>query len=140
MTEQERIYTTSPPEFDPAHEPLERETQRKMHRLLVRAVKDEEWRQRLIANPTPILEQELGITIPPDVTIQVHEAANTIHLLLPPLAPQLREVEISDAELLEVRPMPAGCYDQGKRCGSVLGRVMGDGKINGGMLFPYGVL
>lgn len=145
MAEQERIYTTSPPEFDPlTHEPLEREIQKKMHRLLVRAAKDEAWRQKLVTNPKPILEQELGITIPPDVTVQVHEAANTIHLMLPPLAPQLREAEISDAEL-EVRPggmavNQAGCYDRGKRCGTLVARVMGDGSINGGMLFPNGVL
>jgi hypothetical protein len=136
--------TTSPPKFDPrTHVPLEPEMQKKLSRVLVRAAKDEAWRNALIANPKPILEEHLGISIPPNIKIMVHEAANTIHLMLPPLSPQLREVEISDAEL-EVRPGGKainifGCYDRGKRCGSVLARTMGDGSINGGMLFPFGV-
>ena len=144
MTDQEKIYTTAVPEFDPlTHEPLEPERQKAMHRLLFRAAKDEAWRQELITNPKPILEQELGITIPPGVTIQVHEAGSTIHLMLPPLSPHLREMEVSDADL-EVRPGGkainiAGCYDRGKRCGSILARVMGDGTISGGMMFPHGV-
>ena len=96
MTDQRQIQTTSVPEFDSlAHEPLEPERQKAMHRLLVRATKDEAWRQELINNPKPILEQELGITIPPGVAIQVHEAGCTIHLMLPPLSPHLLELPIN---------------------------------------------
>ncbi len=76
------------------------ENQRKMQHLLVRAMKDEAWRQELLTNPKTPIERELGITLPQGVTIQVHEdTPTTIHLVLPPR--QLRAVEVSDADLAQ---------------------------------------
>ena len=52
-----------------------------------KAVDDEDFRMRLIADPKSVISQELGILIPEYFDIQVHEdSANTAHLILPPPA------------------------------------------------------
>ena len=52
-----------------------------------KAVEDEDFRMQLIADPRSIISQELGIFIPEDFKIQVHEdSASTAHLILPPSA------------------------------------------------------
>ncbi len=70
--------------------------------LLARAMKDETFRQELLTNPKMLIEHELGVTLPQDVTIQVHEdTPTTIHLVLPRW--QFRAVEeLSDADLEHV--------------------------------------
>jgi hypothetical protein len=66
--------------------------------LLARAMKDEAFRQALLTNPKTLLEREMGITLPPGVTIAVHEeTSTTIHLVLPPRP--LGAVEVPDADL-----------------------------------------
>jgi len=85
----------------------ENENQRKMQQLLARAMKDETWRQELLANPKTLIERELGITLPQGVTIQVHEdTPTTVHLVLPPR--QLRAVEVSGADLDLIARGPIG--------------------------------
>jgi len=69
--------------------------------VMVRAMKDDAFRQEVLANPTTVLGRELGITLPPGVSVQVHEDTPTIlHLVLPrkPAVAGLRE--LSDAQLL----------------------------------------
>lgn len=82
------------------------ENEEKMQRLLIRAVKDEAWRQELLTNPKALIERELGITIPQDMTVVVHEdTGTTVHLVLPPRV--LPEVPVSDVdrELLRREPL-----------------------------------
>lgn len=56
--------------------------------LIARAQHDHAFRQALIADPKRTLESVLGVILPDNVVIQVHEqTAQTIHLVLPPKPP-----------------------------------------------------
>ena len=56
-------------------------------RLVEKAAVDEEFRARLLADPTRVVQEELGLTIPDGFSIKVHEeGADTSHLVLPPPA------------------------------------------------------
>jgi hypothetical protein len=71
-------------------------------KIMAKAMKDEAFRQQLLSHPKATLERELGITLPPGLTIQVHEdTCTTRHLVLPRLAPR-DTGEVSDAELADV--------------------------------------
>ncbi len=49
-----------------------------------RAVGDGEFRSLLVSNPKEAISQELGVDIPEDIDIVVHESdARTLHLALP---------------------------------------------------------
>ena len=62
--------------------------------LIAKAAEDDTFRSQLLADPKPAIEAELGITIPQQMTVQVHEnSAQTVHLVLPPAT------RLSDAEL-----------------------------------------
>jgi len=66
--------------------------------IIAKAMKDEAFRQELLSNPKAALERELGISVSPGVTIAMHEdTPTTLHLVLPALGDQMRE--LSDAEL-----------------------------------------
>jgi len=91
----------------------QRELVRKMQQLVVRAMKDEAWRQALLTNPNPLIEEFVGIKVPKGVTVVVHEdTATTHHVVLPPR--QLPAVEVSDADIREaaqqLRELKGGCY------------------------------
>ncbi len=64
--------------------------------IVGRAMKDPAFRQRLIADPKATIEREFAVSLPPDISVQVHEASDKVwHILLPnPLSR-----ELSDAEL-----------------------------------------
>jgi len=52
--------------------------------IMARAMKDEAFRHELTVNPKTVLERELGIELPPNVSVMVHEnTSSTIHLVLP---------------------------------------------------------
>ena len=52
-----------------------------------KAVEDEEFRSRLLADPKGVIGEELGLTIPDDFTVVIHEdSTNTAHFVLPPSA------------------------------------------------------
>jgi Nitrile hydratase, alpha chain len=52
--------------------------------LITRALKNEEFKQELVANPKGAIEQELGVKLPEDLEIQVlEETENTLYLVLP---------------------------------------------------------
>jgi hypothetical protein len=73
--------------------------------IMARAMKDEAFRQELLANPNNkvVLERELGITLPQGVTIQVHQdTPTTVHVVLPMQPPTGEPRELSDAELKQV--------------------------------------
>ena len=52
-----------------------------------KAVENEEFRARLLADPKAVMEEELDLSIPDAFSIEVHEdSATTAHLVLPPSA------------------------------------------------------
>ncbi len=80
--------------------------------IIYKAVTDPSFRQRLLSSPKTALEQELGVTLPATVNIQVHEETETtIHIVLPPAPPVSSMQDLSDEELEQVagalRPMMA---------------------------------
>ena len=63
--------------------------------IMTRATEDGEFRARLLADPKPVISAELGVTIPEQFTIQVHEdSAATAHMVLP-LSDQLTEGDLA---------------------------------------------
>ena len=66
-------------------------------RLIEKAVEDETFRARLLADPKDAVRDELGMQVPDGFTIEVHEEAeHTSHLVLPPSA-QVEEAEMEQA-------------------------------------------
>lgn len=62
-----------------------------------KAAADEAFRARLLSDPKAAIEEELGLTIPPGFTVEVHEdAPGACHLVLPPSA-ALGEAELEQA-------------------------------------------
>ena len=52
-----------------------------------KAVEDEEFRSRLLADPRAVIEEELDLSVPDGLNIQVHEdTATTAHFVIPPSA------------------------------------------------------
>jgi hypothetical protein len=55
-----------------------------IERIVKRAEQEPEFRSHLIADPKAAVERELGITVPPEVTIKVIEQqAHEYHIVLP---------------------------------------------------------
>lgn len=53
--------------------------------IVGKASEDETFRSKLLSDPRSSIEEELGITIPESITVQVHEnTAQHVHLVLPP--------------------------------------------------------
>ena len=53
--------------------------------ILGKAADDADFRAKLLSNPNAAISEELGITIPASMTINVHEEnADTAHLVIPP--------------------------------------------------------
>ena len=66
-------------------------------RLIEKAVEDETFRARLLADPQNAVQNELGVKVPDGFTIKVHEeAADTGHLVLPPSS-ELDEAALEQA-------------------------------------------
>ena len=54
-------------------------------KIVVKAMKDADFRSRLLSDPKGTVGQELGVTIPESISIDVHEeSATSAHLVLPP--------------------------------------------------------
>ena len=52
--------------------------------LIARAWEDEAFKQALLAEPKATIEQALGVALPPELRIYVHEqTATEVHLVLP---------------------------------------------------------
>lgn len=55
--------------------------------LVERAMKDDDFRRRLTADPKAALESEWGVSLPDDLQIHVHqEKRNQLHVVLPSAA------------------------------------------------------
>lgn len=62
--------------------------------LIEKALADNEFRVRLIADPKGVTAEEFGITIPDVLDIKVHESDKyTFHVVLPP-SPELDEEQL----------------------------------------------
>jgi hypothetical protein len=72
-------------------------------RLIERSLQDEDFRQRLLAEPRAVIEQELGSRLPESVEVRVvEESADTIYLVLPSASRVGQGGELSDQELEDV--------------------------------------
>ena len=62
------------------------ETPKEMRAKIVgKATGDADFRARLLSDPKGALEQELGVTMPASLSVEVHEESGTAaHLVLPP--------------------------------------------------------
>ena len=62
--------------------------------VIARAVADQDFRARLLADPRAAIREEFGITLPERVSVEVHEdGGNISHLVLP--AARLTEEELA---------------------------------------------
>ena len=53
--------------------------------MVGKATDDAEFRTRLVADPKAVLNEELGVELPDNFAISVHEDSSThVHLVLPP--------------------------------------------------------
>jgi hypothetical protein len=69
-------------------------------RLINRSMEDEDFRQRLLADPKAAVEQELGRQLPESIEVRaVEESADTIYLVLPSASAAGEGGELSDQEL-----------------------------------------
>lgn len=73
--------------------------------IIDKAMRDEAFRQRLLRDPRGALKDAFGATIPPGVTIHVHEETTSdVHIVIPGAkgaygASQGNAQELSDADL-----------------------------------------
>jgi hypothetical protein len=78
--------------------------------LLARAATDATLRQSLQRDAKAVLEKELGLTLPPDVTLQVlQETANVRYLVIPPSQPD----QVSSGPSMMAGPMGWRVIDPG---------------------------
>ena len=53
--------------------------------LIAKASEDDAFRDRLLSNPRSTIAEEFNLSIPPELSIEVHEeTSTTAHLVLPP--------------------------------------------------------
>lgn len=56
-----------------------------MRQIIDKSALDADFRQNLLANPKSAITQELGITMPESMNIEVHQSdMQTVHIALPP--------------------------------------------------------
>jgi len=68
--------------------------------IIEKAMKDEAFRKKLIADPKYVLEQEMGMKLPNSLDIKVlEEDAQTFYLVLPQNPALSEDGELSEAEL-----------------------------------------
>ena len=54
-------------------------------RILSKAAEDADFRARLVSDPKEAIGQELGISMPESLSVEIHEeSSGTAHLVLPP--------------------------------------------------------
>ena len=64
-------------------------------RILARATEDDQFRAELVRDPKAVISSELGVLIPENFAIQVHEDnATTAHMVLP-LSDRLTEEDLA---------------------------------------------
>ena len=69
--------------------------------IIVRVMKDPEFRRNLVANPKETLKKEYKLDLPAGVAVKVHEESDTVRHIVIPKA-QTSGVELSDGDLANV--------------------------------------
>jgi hypothetical protein len=55
-----------------------------LRQIINLALEDDDFRSSLLGDPKPVIERCLGVSLPPEVTVCVHQDTDTeIHLVLP---------------------------------------------------------
>jgi hypothetical protein len=71
--------------------------------IIVKAWRDEAFRQSLLKDPKKAIEKEFSIAVPKDMKISVHEESeNSVHLIVPSVPSQFAYDDLSDDELKDV--------------------------------------
>ena len=56
-----------------------------MQQIIDKSALDSDFRQQLLTNPKSAITEELGITMPESMNVQVHQSdMQTVHIALPP--------------------------------------------------------
>ncbi|MEI6455942.1 MAG: NHLP leader peptide family RiPP precursor [bacterium] len=81
---------------------MEKSNKRKQfdQEIIEKAMKDGDFRKRLLENPSAVIENELGIPVPGKVNVKIlEEDAQTVYLVLPHLPAQSDEIELTETEI-----------------------------------------
>jgi hypothetical protein len=79
-------------------------------RIIEKAMKDEQFRERLMTSPNETIEQELRVKLPASLRINVlEEKHDSVYLVIPMTAHAHSDEELTEAELSNV----AGGYGSG---------------------------
>ncbi len=71
--------------------------------IIVKAWRDEAFRQQLLKDPKKAIEKEFDIKVPQDMNIAVHEEnEHSLHLIVPSVPPHFITGDLSDDELKDV--------------------------------------
>lgn len=71
--------------------------------IIVKAWRDEQFRQNLLKDPKKAIEKEFNITVPKEVKVFVHEENDqSLHLIVPSVPSNFTAASLSDDELKEV--------------------------------------
>ncbi len=71
--------------------------------IIVKAWRDENFRQNLLKDAKKAIEKEFNIKVPTDMTIAVHEENDhSLHLIVPSVPPHFDTGDLSDDELKDV--------------------------------------
>ena len=68
-------------------------------RIISKAWKDESYKQELLSNPKAIFEQEFGVELPEEISIQVLEENSTTLNFVLPMHPETSGHELNESEL-----------------------------------------
>jgi len=68
--------------------------------LIEKAMKDPEFRKRLIENPKAVIQEVTGVELPPSFNLSIlEEDPQTVYLVLPCIPTPLDEMELTENEL-----------------------------------------
>jgi hypothetical protein len=68
--------------------------------LIEKAMKDPNFRKRLVENPKAVIEVEMGVELPPSINLTIlEEDPRTVYLILPFVPAQPDTTELAETEL-----------------------------------------
>lgn len=70
--------------------------------FISRAWRDQSFREALLRDPRAVVVQELGVQLPENIKIQIHEETDdTLHFILPPAPAALKDAVIGPYDLAD---------------------------------------